>query len=143
MVNEDLHMGLPVPDPNYFVPAPGPAPAPGPGPVPAPAPNPNFVFPVPTPDHANMPQWIALLQVMINHMANQALAPAPHSLQNMVKFSDPPRFSGKSRDVDAYIKTIQSRIDNAGDMFPNNSLKTLFFGSWLGPRVPEKWFHSA
>jgi len=63
-------------------------------------------------------------------------------LQNMVKFSDPPRFSSKPKDVDAYVKTIQSRIDNAAEMFPNDSLKTSFFGCWLGAGVPEKWYHA-
>src|SRR5260370_27314059 len=135
MANEDLHMGSPVPDPNIFAPAPSPAQIP----VLAPAPDPNPIFPGPIPDNANAPQWITLFQNMLNHMVNQA--PAPHTVQNMIKFSDPPRFMGKSRDVDAYIKNIQSWINNASDIFPNNSLKVSFFGSWLGPGVPEKWFH--
>src|SRR5260370_42668384 len=88
-----------------------------------------------------MPQWITLFQIIMNHMANQAPTLALHPSQNMIKFSDLPKFSGKSRDIDAYIKTIQSQIDNASDMFLNNSLKTSFFGLWLGPGVPEKWFH--
>src|SRR5260370_10386309 len=98
MANEDLHMGLPAPDPNIF------APAPTQIPVPAPAPVPNPVFLGPIPDNANMPQWIMLFQNMLNHMVNQALA--PHSFQNMIKFSDLPRFMVKSRDVDAYVKNI-------------------------------------
>src|SRR5260370_1409355 len=84
MANEDLHMGSPVPDPNIFAPAPSPAQ------IPAPAPVPNPVFPGPIPDNANAPQWITLFQNMLNHMANQALA--PHTFQNMIKFSDLPRF---------------------------------------------------
>jgi len=63
------------------------------------------------------------------------------SISKHDKFSDLPKFLGKSRDIDAYVKTIQSQIDNAGNMFPNDSLKTSFFGLWLGPGVPEKWFH--
>ena len=62
-------------------------------------------------------------------MVNQAPALAPHPFQNMIKFSDLPKFLGKSRDVDTYVKTIQSQIDNAGNMFLNNTLKTSFF--WL------------
>src|SRR5260370_25723732 len=135
MANKDLHMGSLVHDLNIFAPAPCPAQIP----VPAPAPVPNPVFPGPIPDNVNAPQWIMLFQNMLNHMANQA--PAPHTVQNMIKFSDLPRFMGKSRDVDAYVKNIQSQIDNASDIFPNNSLKVSFFGLWLGPGVPEKWFH--
>src|SRR5260370_19896823 len=135
MANEDLHMGSLVPDLNIFSPAPSPAQIP----APAPAPVPNPVFLGPVPDNANVPQWIALFQNMLNHMVNQA--PAPHTFQNMIKFSDLPRFMGKSRDVDAYIKNIQSWIDNARDIFLNNSLKVSFFGLWLGPGVLEKWYH--
>src|SRR5260370_37265932 len=76
---------------------------------------------------------------MLNHMVNQALS--PHSFQNMIKFSDLHKFMGKSRDVDAYVKNIQSWIDNARDIFPNESLNISCFGLWLGPRVLEKWFH--
>src|SRR5260370_41314445 len=133
MVNEDLHMGSLAPDPNILAPVPSPAPIPAPAPVPIP------VFPGPIPDNANVPQWIALFQIMLNHMANQA--PAPCSFQNMIKFSDPPKFTGKSRDVDAYVKNIQSQINNARDIFLNDSLKISFFGLWLCPGVPEKWFH--
>ena len=125
MAHEDHAMGSLIPGPNYLGPVPIPIPGPTPGPIPGP--NQNFVFPSPIPNRDNTPEWIALLQTMINHMANKAPALAPHSLQNMVKFSDPPRFLGKSRDVDAYVKTIQSRIDNARDVFPNDSLKTFIF----------------
>ena len=129
MAHEDQNMGLPAPNPNV--------PGPGPGPIP----NLNFIFPGPIPVDADMPQWIMLFQTIMNHMVNQAPMLALHPFQNMIKFSDLPKFSGKSRDVDAYVKTIQSWINNAGDMFLNDSLKTSFFGLWLGPGVLEKWFH--
>src|SRR5260370_42345341 len=141
MSNEDQNMGLPVlapvplpPNPNFQ--------------------NPllNFIFPGPNPANAlpaNTPEWITLFQMMMNQMntivANQAPAPAPCTapvLQNMVKFSDPCRFSGKSKDVDTYVKNIQSCINNATEMFPNDVLKTSFFGCWLGVGVPEKWFYA-
>src|SRR6266478_2403283 len=80
-------------------------------------------------------------KIIMNHMVNQAPMLALHPFQNMIKFSDPPKFLRKSRDIDAYVKTIQSWIDNASNMFPNDSLKTSFIGLWLGPGVLEKWFH--
>ena len=113
-----------------------------PGPVP-PAPGPAIPG-LP----ANTPEWITLFCQMLNQMqtivANQpALAPCPMPvLQNMVKFSDPPQFSSKPKDVDAYVKTIQSCINNATKMFLNDSLKTSFFGCWLSAGVPEKWYHA-
>src|SRR5260370_22620273 len=109
MSHEDLDIGSPAPAPIQF-------------PI-----HPNFNFPpvplVPVPPApgpaipglpANTPEWIALFRQMINQMqtivVNQpAPAPCPVPiLQNMVKFSDPPWFSGKPKDVDAYVKTIQS-----------------------------------
>ena len=58
----------------------------------------------------------------------------------MVKFLDLPWFSGKPKDVNAYIKTIQYCIDNDAEMFLNNSLKTSCLRCWLGAGVPEKWY---
>src|SRR5260370_12485080 len=96
--------------------------SPAPAPIPFPI-HPNFNFPpvppVPVPPvpvpaipglPANTPEWIALFCQMLNQMqtitVNQpALAPHPvPGLQNMVKFSDPPRFSGKPQDVYIYVK---------------------------------------
>src|SRR5260370_42142188 len=109
MSNKDQNMGSPIP-----------APVPLPPDLNFQNPLPNFIFPGPNPANAlpaNTPEWIALFQTMMNQMntivANQAPAPALHTtpvLQNMVKFSDPCRFSSKSKDVNAYVKNSHSHI---------------------------------
>src|SRR5258708_26200167 len=102
--------------------------------------------PMPT-DPAN---WIALLQNMAANQAqlqtllmNQANAPwqlASFNNMNMIKFSDPTQFSGKSKDVDSFVKTIQSQISSSPGTLVTDFQMVTYFASWLGSGVPEKWF---
>src|SRR5260221_9068583 len=94
--------------------------------------------------------WIALLQNMAANQAqlqallvNQANAPwqpASFNNMNMIKFSNPTQFSGKSKDVDSFVKTIQSRISSSPGMLVTNFQMVTYFASWLGSSIPEKWF---
>ena len=94
--------------------------------------------------------WIALLQNMAANQAqlqallmNQANAPwqpASFNNMNMIKFSDPTQFSGKSKDVDSFVKTIQSRISSSPGTLVTDFQMVTYFASWLGSGVPEKWF---
>ena len=102
--------------------------------------------PMPT-DPAN---WIALLQNMAANQAqlqallmNQANAPqqlASFNNMNMIKFSDPTWFSGKLKDVDSFVKTIQSWISSSLGMLVTDFQMVTYFASWLGSCIPEKWF---
>ena len=58
----------------------------------------------------------------------------------MIKFSDPNKFTGKSQDVNSYVKTIKSRISSAPGTFASDFQMTTYFASWLGPGIPEKWY---
>src|SRR5258707_11686754 len=59
---------------------------------------------------------------------------------NMIKFSDPTWFSGKLKDVDSFVKTIQSQISSSPGMLVTDFQMVTYFASWLGSGVPEKWF---
>ncbi len=94
--------------------------------------------------------WIALLQNMVANQAqlqallvNQANAPwqlASFNNMNMIKFSDPTQFSGKLKDVDSFVKTIQSQISSSLGMLVTDFQMVTYFASWLGSSIPEKWF---
>ncbi len=94
--------------------------------------------------------WIALLQNMVANQAqlqillmNQANAPwqlASFNNMNMIKFSNPTQFSGKLKDVNSFVKTIQSRISSSPGMLVTNFQMVTYFASWLGSGVLEKWF---
>ena len=58
----------------------------------------------------------------------------------MIKFSDPNKFTGKSQDVDLYVKTIESPISSAPGTFASDFQMTTYFASWLGSGVPKKWY---
>src|SRR5258707_12359306 len=94
--------------------------------------------------------WIALLQNMVANQAqlqallvNQANAPwqlASFNNMNMIKFSDPTQFSGKLKDVDSFVKTIQSQISSSLGMLVTDFQMVTYFASWLGSSILEKWF---
>src|SRR5258708_21787324 len=119
----------------------------GPGSQSPEAPGPFVGMPPMPTDPAD---WIALLQNMVANQAqlqtllmNQANAPrqlASFNNMNMIKFSDPTQFSGKSKDVDSFVKTIQSQISSSPGTLVTDFQMVNYFASWLGSGVPEKWF---
>ncbi len=145
--NQDVPEGPAVPDP------------PTTSTLPNPSPNPSTSFA----PQGNAPEWANLLQMMINSQNQfqtqlqaqlQAQQTQLHELvtnsprnswltarfQNLIKFSDLTKFSRKSREVKAFVKTIETRIANAQDALDDDFQMVSYFVSWLGPRVPEKWY---
>ncbi len=94
--------------------------------------------------------WMALLQNMVANQAqlqtllmNQANAPqqlASFNNMNMIKFSNPTQFSSKLKDVNSFVKTIQSWISSSLGMLVTDFQMVTYFASWLGSSIPEKWF---
>ena len=80
-------------------------------------------------------EWIGLLRTIA-----QLRQPMSFNNINMIKFSDPNKFTGKSQDVDSYVKTIESQISSAPGTFASNFQMTTNFASWLGSRILEKWY---
>ncbi len=119
----------------------------GPGSQSPEAPGPFVGMPPMPTDPAD---WIVLLQNMAANQAqlqallmNQANAPrqlASFNNMNMIKFSDPTQFSSKSKDVDSFVKTIQSRISSSPGTLVTDFQMVTYFASWLGSSILEKWF---
>jgi len=82
----------------------------------------------------------AQLQTLLMNQAHAPRQPASFNNMNMIKFSDPTWFSGKSKDVDSFVKTIQSRISSSPGTLVTDFQMVTHFASWLGSSVPEKWF---
>ena len=96
---------------------------------------PPFVPPPNLPMPADNAKWISLLR-----MIAQSQQPTSFNNINMVKFSNLNKFTGKSQDVDSYVKTIESHISAALGTFTNDFQMTTYFASWLGSGIPEKWY---
>ena len=112
-----------------------PSPSPAPYMIPPPENPPPFVPPPNLPMPADNAEWIGLLR-----MIAQSRQPTSFNNINMIKFSDPNKFTGKSQDVDSYVKTIESHISAAPGTFTNDFQMTTYFASWLGSGIPEKWY---
>src|SRR5260221_12910866 len=84
--------------------------------------------------------WMALLQNMAANQANTPQQPASFNNMNMIKFSNPTQFSSKLKDVNSFVKTIQSQISSSPGTLVTDFQMVTYFASWLGSGVPEKWF---
>src|SRR5260370_37509183 len=108
------------------------------GPVPPAIGNPR-IPPNPSnpPPPANAIDLLALIQNMLQTViANQPGGPRQPSTFNninMIKFSDPNRFTGKSQDVESFVKTIDNCIFGSPGTFTADFQMTAYFASWLGP----------
>ena len=86
---------------------------------------------------ADNTEWMGLLRTIA-----QSQQPTAFNV-NMIKFSDPNKFTGKSQDVDSYVKTIESRISSAPGTFASDFQMTTYFVSWLGSGIPKKWYRAS
>ena len=81
-------------------------------------------------------QQTQLHELVTNSPCNSWLT----AIQNLIKFSNLTKFSRKSREVRAFVKTIETQIANAQDALDDDFQMVSYFVSWLGPGVPEKWY---
>ena len=81
-------------------------------------------------------QQTQLHELVTNSPCNSWLT----AIQNLIKFSNLTKFSGKSQGVKAFVKTIETQIANAQDALDDDFQMVSYFVSWLGPGVPEKWY---
>ena len=94
------------------------------------------------PTHVNLITMIQnmLQTVLANCPPALPVPPAPIMPNNMVKFSDLNRFTGRPQDIDSFVRTIEFQILSAQGtgLFTADFQMTAYFMSWLGPGVPEK-----
>ena len=111
--------------------------------TPAPAARNPPILPNP-PASANVIDLVVMIQNMLQTMiANQLGGPSQPSTFNninMIKFSNLNWFTGRSQDVDSFVKTIDNWILGSPGTFMADFQMTAYFMSWLGPRMPEKWY---
>ena len=81
-----------------------------------------------------------MLQTMIVNQPGGPRQPSTFNNINMIKFSDPNQFTRRSQDVDSFIKTIENQILGSPRTFTADFQMTAYFVSWLGSRMPEKWY---
>ena len=120
-----------------------------------PLPGPSSTTAAPSPP-SNSSEWLTLLQTMVANqtqlqnqqallqelITNQQHKSQPATtLNNLLKFSDPAKFSGRPKDVNSFVQTIQAQIESAPDDSLTDFQMISYFASWLSPGVPEKWYN--